>query len=214
MTDRFMKITDIVESTHKPGMYRVSIDSKPVGYVTAENIFTLGLVRGRELNQEEYDLLLNTLRYSSFYGDALRYADRRLHSKKEVMLYLNRKGCDRQTALEITARLEALGVIDEAKLAEAYIHDSKINKPMSKKTLELKLKQKNIDKTVISNKLDSSGINDQEALDRLIASKSHQTSYANNKNRLIRYLLSQGFGYEDIVSRVGQPEFKRREPRR
>jgi SOS response regulatory protein OraA/RecX len=207
-----MKVTEIVSSTHKAGLYRVSIDNKPVGYVSAEDIFSLALAVGRELSQPEYTRLLEHIRSGAFFYDALHYADRRLRSKKEVVLYLIRKGCEQQAAVQIAAKLEQQGIIDEPKLAEAYIHDSLIGKPMSKRMLEQKLKQKNVSAKIIAAKLDNPKLNDNSSLEALIERKSHLSSYANNKNRLIRYLIAQGFRYEDIVERIGRPEFKKRPP--
>ena len=108
-----MKVTEIVSSTHKAGLYRVSIDNKPVGYVSAEDIFSLALAVGRELSQPDYTSLLEHIRSSAFYYDALHYADRRLRSKKEVILYLTRKGCELEAAAQIAGRLEQQGIIDD-----------------------------------------------------------------------------------------------------
>ena len=205
-----MKVTEIISLSYRPGLYRVSVDSRPLGYVMPEDIFTLGLVLGRKLNDSEYQQLLATVKYTAWYGAAARYAMRRLRSKSEVVLYLARRDCDRQTASKIANKLEELGIIDEVKLAEAYVHDSLSTKFMSKKALELKLRQKNIDTEIIVRELESSKVQDTEMLDALIAKKKDMPSYANNKERLFRYLLNKGFRYEDISARIGRPGPKKR----
>ncbi len=205
-----MKITQIVESSSRTGLYRIAVDKKPLGFVSAEDIFSLNLIAGRELNSSEYRQLLSAVQFSTFLSLALRYADRRLRSKKEVITYLQRKGCDRQTGSSIADKLESIGVIDESKLAAAYIHDSKITKPMSQRLLRQKLMQKKISPEVVEEKLEAAKLNDQDALEALVERKLHLSAYKDNKNRLIRYLLSQGFSYEDIVSRLGRPEIKKR----
>ena len=205
-----MKVTEIISLSYKPGLYRVSVDSKPIGYVRPEDIFTLGLVLGRELKDSEYQQLLTAVKYTAWYGAAARYATRRLRSRAEVVLYLARRDCDKQTANEIANKLEELGVIDEVKLTESYVHDSLSSKFMSKKALELKLRQKNIDTEIIARGLENSQVQDAEMLDALIEKKKDLPSYANNKERLFRYLLNRGFRYEDISARIGRPSPKKR----
>ncbi len=198
-----MKVTAIEHMPHNPGMYRVSIDNKPLGYLTADDVLSLSLTRGSEISTAGYAQLVSRIKYAAFYTSALRHADRRLRSQAEVKSYLRSRGCDLQTATSIIKELTRLGIIDESKLAEAYVHDSEILKPLSRKMLALKLKQKQIDPELINSTIVASGYDDAQALDKLISLRRGR--YGGNRARFFRYLLRQGFSYPEIEKRIGRP---------
>lgn len=199
-----MKITAIDQMSHKPGMYRISVDKKPLGYVSSEDIFALGLAHGGELKPQVYSKLLERIKYSAFYASAVAHADRRLRSAAEVERYLKGKGCDLNTAKLIVKKLVSLGIIDESKLAAAYIHDAVVLKPLSRSMLQSKLRQKRIDKELIDSAMQTAEYDDELALDKLVSLKSAR--YASNQPRFFRYLLRQGFSYSAIAKRIGKPE--------
>ncbi len=205
-----MKITAIDQSHNHPGRYRISVDNKSLGYVTAEDIFELGLLLGRAITKQTYDKLVQRVTYNQYYFAAIAYASRRLHSKAEVVRYLRHHGCALHHANAIVQKLEQLGIIDEIKLAEAFVHDTLTLKPLSSRVLALKLKAKQLDPKLIEQSITTAGYDDSAALEQLVHQK--QTRYVGQQDRFFRYLLRQGFAYSDIVKAIGKPEFKRRPP--
>ncbi len=205
-----MKITAIAPSHNRPGRYWLSVDNKPLGYVTAEDIFELGLALGRAMTKQTYSKLVNRITYNQHYFAATAYADRRLRSKAEVKHYLRRRGCALDNTNAIIQKLEQLGIIDETKLADAFVHDALTLKPLSSRMLALKLKTKQLDPKVIKQSISAVGYDDNTALEQLVRQK--QARYAGEQDRFFRYLLRQGFAYSDIVKAIGKPEFRRRPP--
>lgn len=201
-----MKLTALDFKAHQPGSYRVSIDHQPLGYLSAVDVLDLKLTLDCEISPKLYSKLLEKIKLHSFYAQALKYADRRLHSRAEVENYLRLRGCPLDLAKSISAKISALGVIDEAKLAHAFIHDATAFKPMSNKAITAKLKQKRLDPDLITQALNTSGHDDNAALDHLIAAKSKMSAYLNNQPRFFRYLLNQGFAYDEIKKRIGSPK--------
>lgn len=205
-----MKITAIDSIHNRPGRYRLSIDNKPLGYVTAEDIFELGLVLGRAIAKPVYDKVVHRITYNQHYFAAIAYADRRLRSRAEVMRYLRGRGCTLDNANAIVQKLKQLGIIDETKLAEAFVQDTLNLKPLSRRALVLKLKTKQLDPKLIEQSISAAGYDDESALEQLVRQK--KARYAGKQDRFFRYLLRQGFAYNDIVKAIGKPEFKRRPP--
>ena len=199
-----MKITAIEQMSHKPGMYRVSVDTKPIGYVAADDVFELGLGHGGDITSETYSKLLKKVKFNAFYASAIAYADRRLRSVAEIERYLKGRGCDLKMAAVIAKKLVNSGLVDESKLAIAYVHDAALLKPLSRNMLELKLRQKRIDSDLIDASIQSAGYDDELALDKLVRLK--QARYVGNQPRFFRYLLRQGFSYSAIAKRIGKPE--------
>lgn len=201
-----MKVTQIRESASRPGILRIYVDSEDVGLVAIADVKELELAVGKEINSVTFESLVVKAKNLEFYFLALRYADRRLRSKTEVYRYLSAKGCEAVVANEIINRLANAGLIDEDRLAEAFIHDTVLTKSLSKKALELKLRKKGLSEQSITAGMQNNNLNDDKALDDLIARKSKQSSYANNQARFFRYLLGQGFSFEAIAARIGKPE--------
>lgn len=201
-----MIVTDLTAVNGKPGIYFISVDGKPIGKIAAEDIFKFGLVVNKSISETTYLELVGRVEYLLHYYQALSYASRRLRSKEELKRYLVKRKCIGVVADSIIDELDRLGIIDEQKLVEAYIHDSEFSSPMSKKMLILKLKQKKIDQQTIDNELIKNDYDDTDALDALIAKKANLTAYKKNKNKFFRYLISRGFKYEDIAKRIGRPE--------
>ncbi|MGH7234337.1 MAG: regulatory protein RecX [Candidatus Saccharimonadales bacterium] len=199
-----MKITAINAMAHRPGMYRISVDNKPLGYLNADDVLSFSLARGSDISQETYLRLITRIKYAAQYSSALGYASCRLRSKAEVERYLKGRACDIKTSASIIKELESLGIIDESKLAAAYVHDAELLKPLSRNMLALKLKQKRIDQELIDSSIEASGYDDKLALDKLVSQKSER--YKGNQPRFFRYLLRQGFSYSEIEKRIGRPE--------
>ncbi len=199
-----MIVTAIKQMAHKPGLFRISIDNKPVGFISAQDVANLGIVSGSKIDSGVYSVLAQKVKFTTYYHKALLFADRRLHSKVEVKRYLKSHGCDIETTEQIIDKLVEIGVIDEMKLANAFVNDAKNLKPMSAKLLRYKLKEKQIDPEIINETITGSNYDNDQALDKLIASK--QSQYLNEQPRFFRYLLRQGFSYSDIAKRIGSPE--------
>lgn len=200
-----MRVTHIRETASRPGIVRVYVDNEAVGLVSLADIKELQLVAGKEIDSTTFDSVVLRAKNLEFYYRALRYADRRLRSKAEVYRYLSSKGCEAEVASSIIAKLVDAGLIDEQRLAEAFVHDTTLTKPVSKKALELKLRKKGLSDQSIAAGLQTNDLDDDKALDELIARKSKQSAYANNQARFFRYLLRQGFSFEAVAARIGKP---------
>lgn len=201
-----MKVTDIQNLANKPGFYRVSVDNKALGYVDPAVVSSLGLAINKTISDDDYQVLIKQIKFTALYTKAIRYADRRLRSKAEVADFLRVNGSDDQMSGKIIDRLMELSIIDEQKLARAYIHDVQLSRPLSLKVIKLKLQQKKIPDLIIDQELTKLKQTDRDSLDLLINKKAKSYNYANNQPKLFRYLLRQGFSYEDIATRIGHPK--------
>jgi len=201
-----VKVTDIQNLANKPGFYRVSVDNKALGYVDPAVVSSLGLAINKTISDDDYQVLIKQIKFTALYTKAIRYADRRLRSKAEVADFLRVNGSDDQMSGKIIDRLMELSIIDEQKLARAYIHDVQLSRPLSLKVIKLKLQQKKIPDLIIDQELTKLKQTDRDSLDLLINKKAKSYNYANNQPKLFRYLLRQGFSYEDIATRIGHPK--------
>ena len=202
-------LTDIKESIDgRKVMYAIYVDQELVGYLNAQRVLDMGLVVNQVLPEEAYTKLIQTINFTKYYLSGLHYADRRLRSKAEVSRYLLSIGCMLSDAELIVSKLSDLGIVDDLKLAKAYVHDLLISKPQSKKMLAVKLSKKLIDKDIISQVIDEQVIEEADSLQAVVGRKSKLSAYRNNQPRLFRYLLSQGYSFDEVSAVIGLPERK------
>ncbi len=201
-----MTLTALRPLVSNPHILSVVVDKEYIGNVSIDDASELGLIAGQDLSQETLAELKLRIQQLKYYRDAQRYADRRLRSTKEVLNYLTHKGCDAALASKIVERLGDIGLINNAAFTSAYIHDSLLAKPLSKRGIMQKLKTKGIDSQSVAASLAVSGFDEDQALDAMIERKSRLSQYANNQPKLFRYLLTQGFSYGAIADRIGHPQ--------
>jgi SOS response regulatory protein OraA/RecX len=203
-----MKVTQLKALNGRALAYGIFIDGQQIGRFRAEDILEFGLVLNKDISPAVYGRLLERAEYNEYFIRALHYTDSRLRSAAEVKRYLIARGCQLRSADNIVNQLEITGLINETKLAEAYVHDLTMQRPLSSHLLAAKLLRKGIKRTVVETELAKLEPKDEAmALDLSIAKKQNQASYASNQPKLFRYLLNQGFGFEEIAARIGRPGF-------
>lgn len=111
---------------------------------------------------------------------------------KELPLYTD------QDINSVIDRLVKKGYLDDQKFATYYIENRYIKKGISKKRLANELKKKGIDSDLIQKSLISSNRSDSEEIQKIIAKKR----YKYDANKLIAYLVRQGFDYQQSKDAV------------
>jgi len=133
------------------------------------------------------------------YGLALAYATRRLHSRYELTQYFRRKDYGDELSEWIMQRLEAGGLVDDGRFTEAWVHDRRLLRPISKRRLVLELRQKRVADDVIERVFADDQTDERAILTELIVRKRKQTRYRDDV-KLMQYLVRQGFSYDDVKS--------------
>ena len=85
--------------------------------------------------------------------------------------------------------------LDDYKFAEWWLTTRRLKQGASARRLHQELAQKGIERGVIDQLLAESGRNDASELQKIITKKAHRYP---DRDKLMRYLASQGFGYDDI----------------
>lgn len=96
----------------------------------------------------------------------------------------------------IYQRLNERGYVDDKKFAEYYVENRFVKKGVSRRRLEMELRQKGIEENIIREVLE--GRDETEEIKKMIAKK--RGKYDDEK--LISYLVRQGFSYQLVQSLV------------
>ena len=125
---------------------------------------------------------------------------------QEVRMKLDRLGADESLSLEVIKHLKENRFLDEKRFVEAYVQGKVRIKKWGRQKIKAALFQKRIDAKLIQEGI-YSFISDEEykqVLESLIERKNRELSSEKNaqikKQKLMRFLLSRGFQYDEFSS--------------
>ena len=147
-----MKIVSI-EKARRAGKFKVSFDSGDS--VSGENkeillskevIVDFGLRRNDEISNEIFLKIQDSQLYHDIYFAAMRLINYRMRTEKELSRRLREKNFPIRMIEKVTGKLIDLGLVDDQKFAEIFVASKVAQKPIGKRGLEQKLREKGIPK--------------------------------------------------------------------
>jgi len=201
-----MKITGLKQQVTNSSRYSVYVDGKFLCGLSADAILGSGLVAGEELDERRLKQLKSLSVIDKAYTATLRYVTIRQRSEWEVALYLQRKGVGSTVAKDIIERLRALGLLDDASFARAWVANRRLLKATNKQRLGQELRQKHVSNTIIDMVLAEDDTDESVVLRDLITKKRQIPRYRDDKLKLMQYLARQGYGYEQVKAAILQAD--------
>ena len=216
-----MKITSISQAVRNPDRVNISVDGKYRFSLDIYQLGVLGVKVGKEYSDEELIELETESQFGKLYGRALEYCLMRPHSAKEMRDYLwrktldskirnrktgevsTRKGVSKDNADRVFNRLVERGYINDESFTRFWIENPNQAKGTSLRKLQNELRAKGVESSVIELVLHDSSRNDEDELGKMLAKK--RSKYP-DEQKLIQYLMRQGFRYDDIRSALTQPD--------
>ncbi len=192
-----MKITDIKKQVKRADRYSIYADGKYSFSLSEHELLSSGIKIGQEYEGADLENLQRKVVLDKAYDSSLNLIARRIRSIWEIRDYLKRKDYDEQVIEEILNMLSSKKYIDDEKFAEAWIRDRRMFKNVSKRRLQQELRQKRVSDEIIQKVLNSDETEEGDVLKVLIEKKRTQTRYQDDQ-KLIQYLIRQGFNYSDI----------------
>lgn len=192
-----MKITAIKQQERLKGRYSIYVDDKYAFSLSADALLAEKLHQGQEIDAGQLKAYKKLSQDDKAYNLALAYVARRLRSEWELGDYFRRKGYDKALSTQILEKLQALGLVDDEKFAQAWVNDRRLLKSVSKRRLTQELRQKRIADGIIADVLAADETDERQVLRGLVERKRQQSRYKDDL-KLMQYLARQGFGYDDI----------------
>jgi regulatory protein len=193
-----MRITSIKQQVRRGDRYSIFVEGKYAFSLSEAALLDSKLATGQELDKQklkEYKQLSND---DKIYNQALRYVAMRPRSRWEIEFYLVRKkGASPALSETILNKLSNIGLIDDTKLALAFVNDRRLLRPTSRRKLIMELRKKRVADEIIEEAVGSEHSNEQTALLDIIERKRKQSKYQDDL-KLMQYLARQGFNYDDI----------------
>ena len=203
-----MKITALSAQLKNPDRINVFVDGQFRFGLDIRQVVELGIKVGLELDEARLNELELESQFGKLYVQALNYCLLRPHSVREVRDYLWKKSqpkllkSGRKTAglpasltQRVLERLIAKQYLDDYQFAKWWLANRRLKQGVSMRRLRQELAQKGINQDIIDQLLVESTRDDVAELQKIIAKKAHRYS---DRDKLMRYLASQGFNYDDI----------------
>ena len=196
-----MKITAIKAQVKREGRYSVFVDGEYSFSLSAEALLESRLTSGQEVSRAEVTEYKRLSQEDKAYALTLAYVARRMRSTGELYDYFRRKGYSDEFGRTVLPKLERLGFVDDLEFARRWVANRRLLKATSTKKLRLELRQKKVSDATIRQVLEEDETDERTLLRDLVEKKRKISRYQDDQ-RLMRYLASQGFTYDDIKSAI------------
>lgn len=205
-----MKVTAIKQQVKKKDRFSVFVDERYAFSLSDAALLETKLATGDELSESRVRELKKLSDDDKVYQQTLRYIALRPRSEWEIRFYLERrKRVSPALTDSILNKLSIVGLIDDSKLAKAFVHDRRLLRPTSRRKLITELRKKHVNEEIIEQAVGTEADDERAALRAVIINKRRQTKYQDDL-KLMQYLARQGFNYGDIKEALA--EVKRSEP--
>lgn len=191
-------ITDIKEQLNSKKHCNVYLDGVFYCGLRWETVYSNRLKIGQEIEEKTLEKIQLESEYTHALDRAMGYLEKSAKTKKQVELYLKKKGYVDLVIDKVLAKLVDYRFINDESYAQSYIDSAKKNKGTY--LIERELKLKGIDEKIIKETLSDQGDDEEVALN--IAVKFLKGKEYNKENfaKVYRKLLSRGFSYETCSS--------------
>lgn len=193
-----MKITSIKAQVKNTERISVFVDGRYSFSLGYTQLLDQKLHVGLELDEPRLAELKHISEFGKAYERALMYVMLRPRSVREVRDYARRKKWAPEDADAIIEKLIAKRYLDDRVFARAWVDNRALMKKTSRRKLHMELKQKGVADDVITETLAASDFDEGDALRQMISKKRKLTRYANDDQKLMRYLAGQGFSFDAI----------------
>ena len=192
-----MKITKIESQVKNKGRYSVFVDEKFAFGISELGLISSKIRTGQEITAAELESLKDDAKLDKLYNLTLSLIMRRPRSRWEIQDYLRRKKAEEPDSASILKLLEEKGFINDSDFARRWVENRRLLKSISRRKLELELRQKRVPGDLIKQALEEDETDELEVLKREVEKKRQQTRYKDDL-KLMQYLSRQGYSYDNI----------------
>lgn len=193
-----MKITAIRQQVKQKGRFSFFVDGKYAFSLGESALLESKLTPGDEISEGKLRELKKLSEDDKIYSRTLNYIALRPRSQWEIRFYLEKKKKASPALTElILNKLSINGLIDDEKLAKAFVNDRRLLRPASRRKLTNELRKKHVPNEIIEKAIGSEHEDERAALQSVVRKARRQTKYQDDQ-KLMQYLARQGFNYGDI----------------
>lgn len=205
-----MRIVSI-EKAHRGGKFKVCFDEEGELLLSKEVIVDFGLRRNDEISSERMQQIQDAQSYQDTYIAAMRLLNYQMRTTAELRQRLHMKEFPPGAINRVLDKLTNLGLVDDVRFAEAFIASKVASKPIGKRELERKLREKGVSKETASQAL-SAVSNDETQIEFALQAAEikirslKRYELKKRREKLVAFLARRGFDW-DVIRKVVQKMF-------
>lgn len=192
-----MKITSIKQQLKNPERVSIFVDGKYEFSLSLDELIKYKLKNDDELDKAEVKRFKKISADGKLRARSLEWLLNRPHSQREFHDYLYRKKVEPEQIDALIAQFTEKGYLDNAKFA-AWFTELQARRGKSDRAIRSELFKKGIDRELADQTLQSGAGDETERLKAVIEKKAKLSRYKNDPQKLMQYLVSQGFSWQSV----------------
>jgi regulatory protein len=202
-----MKITSIKQQVKNPERVSIFVDNKYEFSLSLDELVKYKLKNNDELTAADVKKYKKISADGKLRGRSLEWLMNRPHSEREFRDYLYRKKAEPDQIDSLVNEFTNKGYLDNAKFA-VWFSELQARRNKSDRQIRAELFKKGINREIADEVLEAGEGQEAERLKILIDKKSKLSRYQNDPQKLMQYLVGQGFSWQDVKQALAadQPE--------
>ena len=200
-----MKITSIKQQVKNPERVSIFVDGKYEFSLSLDELVKHKLKNNDELDKADVKRFKKISADGKLRGRALEWLMNRPHSEREFRDYLYRKKAEPEQIGRLVEEFVDKGYLDNTKFA-AWYAELLGRRGKSDRAIKAELFKKGIAREIISEIIQSGEGSETSRLRDMVEKKRKLSRYKNDPQKLMKYLVGQGFGWQDVKQAVGNTE--------
>lgn len=192
-----MKITSIKQQVKNPERVSIFVDGKYVFSLSLDQLVSEKLKNDEEINQAQLKKLKKISEDGKLRARALEWLMNRPHSEREFRDYLYRKKAEPEQIENFVNEFTSKGYLDNSKFA-TWFAELQTRRGKSDRAIRSELFKKGINRNLVDKVLEEDDSSETERLKKLIEKKQKLSRYKNDPQKLMLYLVQQGFIWQDV----------------
>lgn len=196
-----MKITALKAQVKNAERVSIFVDGKYMFSLTINEVIEYKLKKDLEVTEADIETYKKLSADGKLRARAYEWLMGRPHSTKELRDYLFKKKTDKDLQAKLISEFTDKGILSDQRFAEWSVERLE-RKNKSQRAIISELRAKGIDTTIIQSVVGSGDSKDAQQLVTLLAKLQSRPRYT-DQQKLIAYLLSKGYRYDDIKQALG-----------
>jgi regulatory protein len=193
-----MRITALKTQVKNPERVSIYVDGAYTFSLTINEVLEQKLKKDLEVTQADIEAYKKISSDGKIRARAQEWLMGRPHSAKELKEYLYKKKTDPDLQHKLLQEFQLSGLQSDEAFAQWSV-ERLLRKGKSKRAVQNELRSKGIERSTIEDVLAMAATSDTAQIAILIEKLRTRSRYADDK-KLIAYLISKGFSYDDIKS--------------
>ncbi|MBI2588949.1 RecX family transcriptional regulator [Candidatus Saccharibacteria bacterium] len=202
-----MRVTSIKQQVKNPERISIFVDEKYSFSLSLDELLAQKIKKDQELSQADIRRLKKISADGKLRARALEWLLNRPHSIREFKDYLYRKKAEPELTKALIKDFTKRGYLDELKFSQWLVELQK-RRGKSNRAIRAELLKKGITREIADEFIGSEENDEAARLKVVIEKKQKLSRYKNDPQKLMQYLVAQGFSWQLIKDQLAKNDLE------